>query len=186
MEEVATKPLGKIKEAAEKLDKWIKSGGININKLDMLVAEGAVDSDVVKYWKTYYGEVEGGREWAQQLVSDFDKGATKTASLEEVEASETRIHRAYSLGIEAQKKGIIGPTQSDLTQYVETLKAVPDESFNALKNHVAMLKNPQQLVTAPLVGITEKEASLETGLAKEAKANNLAPTVENLAKMFGG
>jgi hypothetical protein len=181
MENIATKPLGKIKEAAEKLDKWIKSGGININKLDMLVAEGAVDSEVVKYWKTYYGEVEGGKEWATQLVSDFDKRAHKTASLEEVEAQETRIHRAYALGIEAQKKGIIGQTQSELSQYVETLKAVPEESFNALKNHVGLLKAPQQLVSAPLVGITEKEA----GLTKDANVNTFAPTIENLSKIFG-
>jgi hypothetical protein len=187
MEDIATKPLGKIKEAAEKLDKWIKSGGININKLDMLIAEGAVDSEVVKYWKQYYGEVDGGREWAAQLVSDFDKGSKKTASLEDIEAHEVRIRRSYSVAQEAQKKGIIGSTPADLERYVDSMKNLPDPVFNHFKNHVASYRAPQQLVSAPLVGINERESGISVGnMDKTAStANTVAPTFENLQRMFG-
>jgi len=181
MLEVATKPMAKVKSAAEKLDKWIKSGGINADKLDSLVAAGAVDSDVAKYWKQYLSQTEGGNEFASGLVQEF-KGK-KTASVDS-ENLEVRIRRAYSLGMNAQKKGVIGQTSADLERYVDTLKKLPEEHFNALKAHVEMYRAPQGLVSSPLVGLTDKEAGLENGGFERTASVNANPTFDNLSQIF--
>lgn len=176
MMDVATKPLGKVREAAEKLDKWVREGGINPGKLDKLVSEGmiAVDSDVLSfwkenilnkdaaadaeaksYWKQYYGQADGGAEFANGLVAEFDKRGSDKNS----EEQKVRMRRAYQLGIEAQRKGVIAKSPAELDKYVDTLIELPDAQFNAMKKHIAMLKTPQGLVSAPLVGINDHESS---------------------------
>lgn len=178
MEQIATKPLGKVREAAKLLDKWMKVAKINTSNLDMLVAEGAVDAEVAKYWKEYYSQADAGKEFAAGLVQDFG-GKTATAGNEEVEI---RIRRAYSLGLEAQKKGIVGPGSADLERYVDTLKGMPEAVFNNFKDHVAQYKVPHGLTAAPLVGISNREASLDKVASVE---NTLNPTYDNLSKLFG-
>lgn len=183
MMDVATKPMAKVKSAAEKLDKWIRSDAISANKLDALVAVGAVDSEVAKYWKQYFGQADGGKEFATGLVTEF-AGKKKASLSQDTEALEVRIRRAYDLGLEAQKKGIVGQTTADLNKYVDTMKKLADEQFNAMKSHVELYRAPQGLVSAPLVGINEKEAGLDSGMAKTASVN-AAPTFENLSKIWG-
>jgi hypothetical protein len=186
MMDVATKPMAKVKSAAEKLDKWIRSGGINADKLDNLVAAGAVDSEVAKYWKQFYGQADGGKEFAASMIKEFDGKKKATASANTTEEVEVRIHRAYQLGLEAQKKGVIGHTTADLGRYVDTLKKLPDEQFNALKAHVEIYRAPQGLVSAPVVGINDKDVGSNDGdLNKTASANYSPPTFENLSKIWG-
>ena len=149
---VATKPLNKVKEAAAKLDKWVKTAGIDAQAVDRLVAVGAVDADAAKYWKEYYGEI-GEKEFADGLLKDYDS-TKKTAS---AKIDQVRIRRAYALGIEAQKKGIVSKGQAHLDQYVDTLVELPEEHFNTMKAHVAMYNAPKSLTSAPLVGLNQDD-----------------------------
>lgn len=182
MMDVATKPMAKVKAAAEKLDQTIKAGLIAASKLEGLVAAGHVDPEAAKYWKQYYGQVEDGKEFANGLVSEF-KG-TKKAGLD-TEALETRIRRAYALGAQAQKKGIVLQTQAALEQYVDTLKVMPEDAFNAIKAHVELYRVPAGLVSAPMVGLHERRAGIdENGLVVTASVSD-APTFDNLSKLFG-
>ena len=62
----------KVKKAAEQLDKLIKAGKVNPADLDLMVKEG-LDKETAAYWKKYWGQTDGGAEFAagSQLTVDI-------------------------------------------------------------------------------------------------------------------
>lgn len=185
MMDVATKdPAGpKVSEAAKKLDEAIKRGGINANKLNELVALGAVDAEVVSYYKNYYGQADGGSEFADGLVKEFNK----SASQKDDDTKIIRYKRAYMLGMDAQDKGLIGRTASALNEFVDSMVEMPDAIFNSYKNIVAQTKGPAKGVIPQVRGDTDgivRSAGL--GTEGTVEVDNTAPTVENLSAIFLG
>jgi len=179
MLDVATKDPGgpRVAEAAAKLDKAIKQGGINSNKLNELVALGAVDAEVAAYYKTFYGSVDGGSEFADGLVQEFNKAASQDDS----DVKIIRYKRAYMLGTEAQDKGLVGRTATDLNDFVDNMVTLPDSAFNSFKNLVAQTKAPSKGEMPHVRGSAEETS----GLAVTANhKDNTAPTMENLASIF--
>lgn len=185
MMDVATKdPAGpKVSEAAKKLDEAIKRGGINSSKLNELVALGAVDAEVVSYWKNYYGQADGGSEFADGLVKEFNK----SASQQDGDAKIVRYKRAYMLGMEAQDKGLINRTASALNEFVDSMVEMPDAIFNSYKNIVAQTKGPAKGVIPQVRGDTDgivRSAGLTTEGTVEK--DSTAPTIDNLSAIFLG
>ena len=168
MVDVATKPIGKVRTAAETLDKWVKAAGFDVSAVDRLVAEGAVDPAVAKYWKEYWGKEGGEKAYADALLKDYDTHK-KSASVEEHTA---RVRRAYAVGLEAQKKGIVENGQIALEQYVDTLVSLADTQFNQMKKHVAMYKAPQHL-SVPVVGMNDKELNSTASVEPATKYQEL-------------
>jgi hypothetical protein len=177
MLDVATKDQAgpKVREAASKLNEAIKRGGINPNKLNELVALGAVDSEVVTYWKTFYGQVDAGAEFAAGLVQEFGK----SASLDNDEVKTLRLKRAFALGMEAQDKGLVSRGTAALNEFVDNMTSLPDAMFNSYKNIVAQTKTPSK-GAMPQVRGTNEEA-LQVNASRD---DSTAPTIENLASMF--
>lgn len=175
MVDIATKDASgpKVREAAAALDKAIKTGSLKANQLDRLVAAGAVDPAAVAYWKQYFGQVDGGKEFADGLVKEFAKSASDNS-----EEKIVRYKRAFMLGQDAQERKMIGPTKAHLNEFVENMVNVPDNQFDAYKRIVAQTKAPQKGALPQVRGNSDEfivNASLN---------DSQAPTVENLAKAF--
>lgn len=177
MEEVATKEVNSsnVREAAEKLDKAIKSGALNADKLDELVALAQVDAEAVAYYKQYFGQVDGGSEFASKLVNDF----TKSAQLDNEEVRTLKIKRAYALGLEAQDKQVIGPGRANLDKFVDDAMNLPDNAFESFKNIVAQTKAPVKNS-----GVVPQIRGGSDGLKVSASKDASDPTVENLSRLF--
>ena len=181
MVDVATKDQGgpRVREAAEKLAKAIKSGAINASKLDELAAMGAVDSETVNYYKSFYGQVDGGAEFAGGLVKEFDKKAAEENSDTKI----VRYKRAYMVGMAAQEKGLVARSTAALNDFVDNLVNVPDHVFASIKNLVEQTKSSKTSVAAPQVGLVNDENY--GSLRVTASANDTtAPTFENLSRAF--
>lgn len=179
MLDVATKDQAgpKVREAAKKLDNAIKGGAINANKLDELVAMGAVDAETVNYYKSFYGQVDGGSDFAGGLVQEFDK----KASQDEGEDKIVRYKRAYMVGMAAQEKGLVARSSAALNDFVDNLVNVPDHVFSSIKNLVEQTKSAKTSVAAPQVGLNNDE---QRSLTTTASQDNTEPTFENLSRVF--
>ena len=175
MEDVATKPIGKVREAARKLDVWIKESGLNPAKLDSLVAKGAVDADAASYWKEFYAEGDSeASSFGKEMAKEFQ--ATKQASVSE--SREARIRRAYAVGTEAQQKGLIGINRTALEQYFDTLVELEDKQFEHMIRHVAQYK-PVVKTAMPIVGQRNVEDEQPLILEKRASVS-----VRDLQSLF--
>ena len=71
MMEVAKAPP-KVRKEAEAINNLVVTGKLDPKDLDALVAEG-LDKEAVAYWKKYYGQTDGGSEFASELVKEHAK-----------------------------------------------------------------------------------------------------------------
>jgi hypothetical protein len=175
MLDVATKDQNgpRVRQAAQTLDKAIKSGLIQVANLDKLVAVGAVDSEAAAYWKNFYGQADGGKEFAQGLVQDF----RKQASADDSEQKIVRYKRAFALGLEAQSKGLVAKSKMELDKYVDSLVNLPDHVFASIKNIVEQHKTVKTASFVPQVGLNDDQAT-------RVEVTSSTPKVEDLARLF--
>lgn len=154
------------KVAAAMMDKLISTGSTTLEKL---IATGAVDSEAVKYYKQYYGEVDGGKEYADGMVKEF--------KAKEVKASEEAIYRykrAFNLAIEAQSKGMIDQGAASLNDYAEELSNIPEKQFSSVAKMVRAHKVASAMPTN--VGY----ASNDVGNSFNKVASNVSESTEEL------
>lgn len=176
--EVAQSQPRNVRLAAEALNALIVKGAIASADLDALVAKGAVDGEAAKYWKQYFGEVDGGKEFAAGLVKEFKQSK---ASAEPAEVREVKLRRAYALGLEAQERGIISRSRADLEKYVDSMSKLPDEAFEHMKAVVAQHRPAKVATAAVQVGLNYDK----DGESVEAVRNSGSPTFDDLANLFG-
>ena len=100
MLEVAKAPP-KVRKEAEAIQRLVASGALNPKDVDALVAEG-LDKDAVAYWKKYYGEVDGGSEFASELVKEHVKAAME----EQLNKFRVKLARAYETAYDMADRGI--------------------------------------------------------------------------------
>ena len=165
MLEVA-KASPKVKKEAARLNKMISEGAVKSTDLDKLIAEG-LDSEVVKYWRDFYEQVDGGAEFAKMLTT-----ASDTAKLaEEVEAYKIKLARSYELANEMARNGLITNERVSIARQVDESMKWNDDAFDSFKRVIA--KRATQVKTAgtiPQVGITGSYTNTQSAFSDDLQS----------------
>lgn len=152
--EVATKAPGKVREAAEKIQKLVLAGTID-PKTDFpgLIAEG-LDAAAVSYWKKFWGEAKDPE--ASRWVSELVKGTTEKKAAANEEALKVKVARAYELAYDMAARGLVARDPRSLRSQVEKIMNCSDENFAYLQETVGRI--PSKTASLPEVGIKESVA----------------------------
>jgi hypothetical protein len=127
---IATAPP-KVRKEAESIHRLVSEGKLDPADFDALVAEG-LDKDAVAYYKKYYAQVDGGSEFASELVKEHAK-----AELEkELNGFKVKMARAYELAYDMAERGMCPSDRDSVSLQVEEIMKFNDESFNSLKRVV--------------------------------------------------
>jgi len=137
MLEVAKMPP-KVRKQAEAIQRLIVEGQLDPKDVDNLVAEG-LDKDAVTYWKKFYGQVDGGNEFASELVKEHVK-----AQLEkELNTFKVKMARAYELTYDMVDRSLVANERNVISAHVDELMNFSEANFETLKKVVA--KHPVTL-----------------------------------------
>jgi hypothetical protein len=131
MMDVATAPP-KVRKEAEAIHKLVSEGKLDPSDLDALVAEG-LDKDAVSYYKKYFAQVDGGSEFASELVKEHVKAQLET----ELNKFKVKIARAYELAYDMVDRGLCHNDRNAISSQVDDIMHFNDESFDSLKRVVA-------------------------------------------------
>lgn len=157
MMDLAKAPV-KVRKEAENIHKLISMGELSVDDLDALVAEG-LDADAVKYYKNYYKQVDGGGEFAAELVKEYNKKAFDTA----VDAHKVKLSRAYELAYDMVAKGMISSDRHAVTAQVNDIMTYNDESFNGLKRMVSKVNVKTAGVLPQIGGYSDTDSLTSIG-----------------------
>lgn len=155
--DLANAPVKVRKQAAE-IHALIREGKMSEADFPALIVEG-LDKDAVAFYKKYYGEVDGGSEFATELVKEHAKAMMQT----ELDTYKIKLARAYSLANEMVSRGLCLADNKSVSNQVDEIMQYNDESFDSLKRVVAR-HQPAMEKTAgriPQVGIIGSEFSSE-------------------------
>lgn len=122
----------KVKKEAARLNDMIVSGLVKKADLDKLVAEG-LDSEVVKYWREFYGQVDGGPEFAKLLTAETEKA--KVAA--EMETYKIKLARSYEVANEMARVGLITNERAAIARQVDDTMKWNDDAFDSVKRVIA-------------------------------------------------
>jgi len=122
----------KVRKEAAVIHKLVSEGKLDVNDLDSLVAEG-LDAATAKYYREYYGQVEGGKEFANELL----KEASAARAEAEQETYRVKLARSYELAYDMVDRGLCLNDRDAISAQVEEIMKFNDESFNSLKRVVA-------------------------------------------------
>jgi hypothetical protein len=142
----------KVRKEAEVLNKLVSEGKTDPSEFDSLIAQG-LDKDVVAYWKKYYGQVEGGSEFATELLKEHAK-----ASLEEdMNNYRVKLARAYEMTYDMVSRGLCHDDRVSISSQVDEIMKFNDEGFETLKRVVArhspiIRKEASRLPNVGLIG----------------------------------
>ncbi len=152
----------KVRKEAEAIQKLVATGQLNPADLDELVSQG-LDKDAVAYWKKYFGEVEGGGEFANELVKEHVKAQLE----EELNKYRVKLARSYELAYDMVDRGLCHNERTAVSSQVDEIMKFNDDSFESLKRVVAR--------HAPLL---RKEAGRlpQVGLIGSGEVNAAAPS----------
>lgn len=125
----------KVKQAAERLNNLIKAGKIDASNLDELVKEG-LDKDVANYWKKYFGQVDGGSEFAAALLKDYSSSVSKEKKAEMEENMKAKTIRAFELAYQMADVGLCNKTQLAIKKEAEKIMGYDDNAYSSVKRVV--------------------------------------------------
>jgi hypothetical protein len=158
----------KVRKEAERLNQLITEGKVKVANLDELIARG-LDSEVVKYWRQYYGQAgKEGSEFAKLLTTETMKAKAE----EEVAAYKIKLGRAYELANEMVRRGLCEDERTAIAGQVDQIMTWNDEGFESMKRVIAK-HAPKSLKkqAMPVVGIKSDEMfsseTVESGLQDE-------------------
>jgi hypothetical protein len=142
----------KVKKEAERLNKMIVAGTVRKEDLDKLVAEG-LDSEVVKYWRDFYGQADGGAEFAKLLTAAAEKAKLE----EEMGTYKIKLARSYELANEMARRGLITNERAAIGRQVDESMKWNDEGFDSYKRVIAKMPvgSVKTAGLVPQVGIRE-------------------------------
>jgi hypothetical protein len=166
MMEVAKMPP-KVRKEAEAIQRLVSEGKLDPQDVDALVAEG-LDKDAVAYWKQFYGEVDGGSEFASELVKEHVKASIS----EELGTFKVKLARAYELAYDMAERGLCGTDRTSVSDQVEQIMKYNDESFDSLKRVVAKYEPTmrKQAGRLPQVGFGDDSHTPATLVEEDAFA----------------
>jgi len=131
MMEVAKAPP-KVRKEAEVIQRLVSEGKLDPNDVEALAAYG-LDKDAVAYWKKYFGEVEGGGEFASEMVKEHVKAAME----EELNTFRVKLARAYELTYDMVDRGLCRHDRATISDQVDQVMKFNDDAFESLKKVVA-------------------------------------------------
>jgi hypothetical protein len=176
MMDVAKAPP-KVRKEAEAIQRLVSEGKLDPRDVDALVAEG-LDKDAVAYWKKYFGEVDGGGEFASELVKEHVKSAME----EELNKFRVKLARAYELTYDMVDRGLCRHDRATISDQVDQVMKFNDDAFESLKKVVARHEP----------GALRKEAGRipQVGLRGDGEFSPVTAAVEEdsyaqLSSMFG-
>lgn len=140
----------KVRKEAEVIHRLVSEGKLDPADLDALVSEG-LDKDAVAYYKKYFGQVDGGGEFATELVKEHVK-----AQLEkELNQFKIKLARSYELAYDMADRGLCHSDRVSVSNQVDEIMKFNEESFDSLKKVVAKNAPLQSKVAGrmPQVGI---------------------------------
>lgn len=163
MMEVAKMPP-KVRKEAEAIQRLVSEGKLDPKDVDALVTEG-LDKDAVSYWKQYYGEVDGGGEFASELVKEHVKASLS----EELNTFKVKMARAYELANEMVDRGLCNSDRTAVSDQVDQIMKFNDESFDSLKRVVAKYEPTmrKQASRLPQVGFHGDDSNTPETLVQE-------------------
>ena len=88
----------------------VSEGPLDPADLDALVAEG-LDKDAVAYWKKYYGQTDGGGEFASELVKEHVKAQLE----EQLNTYRVKLARAYELAYDMAERGMCNADRGSIS-----------------------------------------------------------------------
>ena len=172
----------KVRKEAEAIQKLVASGALNPQDVDALVAEG-LDKDAVAYWKKYYGEVDGGSEFATELVKEHVKSAME----QELNTFKVKMARAYELAYDMVDRGLCKHDRATISDQVEQIMKFNDDAFESLKKVVARHEPGALRKSAgsiPQVGLRLDGESPVTAAVEEDKYSQLSALFGNKKGVF--
>ena len=182
MLEVAKAPP-KVRKEAEAIQWMVSQGKLDPKDVDALVAEG-LDKDAVAYWKKYYGEVDGGSEFATELVKEHVKSAME----HELNTFRVKLARAYELTYDMVDRGLCKHDRATITKQVDEIMKFNDDAFDSLKKVVARHEPGQLRKMAgalPVVGrLGDSEFTPVTAAVEEDSYSQLSALFGNKKGVF--
>jgi hypothetical protein len=169
----------KVRKEAEAIHILVKEGKLDPADLDGLVAEG-LDKDAVAYYKKYYAQVDGGSEFASELVKEHVKAQME----EELNNYKIKLGRAYELAYDMVERGLCNRERTAVSNQVDEIMKYNDDSFESLKRVVAkhapnMRKEAWHMPQVGMIGSGEVDvtssnddnlvAQLSAALSKSSK-----------------
>ncbi len=166
----------KVRKEAEAIQRLVSEGKLDPKDVDALVAEG-LDKDAVAYWKKYFGEVDGGSEFASELVKEHVKAAME----EELNTFRVKLARSYETAYDMADRGLCGRERNAISAQVDALMKFSDENFESLKRVIARHE--------PVLSKTASRIP-QVGLKGDGEITSQAAVVEEdaytqLSSMFG-
>jgi hypothetical protein len=159
MEAVSHEP--KVKKAAESLDKLVKAGKVNVSDLPEMVSHG-LDKAVVDYWKKYYGQTEGGSEFATGLTKEYTSAKSEQKKAEDDEVYKAKLVKSYDLAYEMADAGLIGKDRDSIRKQAEEVVKYDDAAYKSMQRvveHHARVAKKNSSSTVQVGVALDKQAS---------------------------
>jgi hypothetical protein len=122
----------KVRKEAEAIQRLVSQGKLDRSEVDALVAQG-LDKDAVAYWKHFYGQVDGGSEFASELVKEHAKAELEA----ELNKYRVKLARSYELVYDMVDRGLCHNERSSKEAEVDRVMKMNDEGFDSLKRIIA-------------------------------------------------
>lgn len=152
----------KVRKEAEAIHQLVSSGKLDAQDIDGLVAEG-LDKDAVAYYKKYFGQVDGGSEFASELAKEH----TKAELEKQYEAYQVKLARSYELVYDMVDRGMCQPDKDAITTQVHEFMKFDDSNFESMKRVVArnaplMRKEAGRIPQVGIFGSTDNSVAQES------------------------
>lgn len=122
----------KVRKEAEAIQQLVSEGKLDPKDFPALIANG-LDGEAVSYWKKYFGEVEGGSEFAGELVKEHAKAQLE----QEMSTYRVKLARAYELTYDLVERGLVAQEKSAINDHVDQVMKWNDEAFESYKKVLA-------------------------------------------------
>jgi len=122
----------KVRKEAEAIHRLVSEGKLDPADLDALIAEG-LDKDAVAYYKKYWAQVDGGSEFASELIKEHVKAEMEA----ELNKYRVKMARAYELAYDMVDRGLCHNDRQAVSSQVDEIMKFNDDSFDSLKRVVA-------------------------------------------------
>lgn len=138
----------KVRKEADRLNKLISEGKVLESDLDSLISQG-LDSEVVKYWKQYYGQAgKEGSEFGKLLTTD----TMKAKADDEMKSYKVKVSRAYELANEMVRRGLLTDDRTAVSAQVDEIMQWNDEAFESMKR-VVVKHAMKKEASVPQIGL---------------------------------
>ncbi len=122
----------KVRKEAEAINRLVSEGKLDPADFPALIANG-LDSEAVSYWKKYFGQTDGGSEFASELVKEHAKAQAE----EDQVKYKVKIARAYEIAYDMVERELLSRDRGAVSNQVDEIMKWNDESIESFKRVIA-------------------------------------------------